>query len=148
KEKVFRIHTGKAKTSSSAGQIFRVSHSLRTLRFESWNPKNMKRVVVTGIGVLAPGARGAEEFESLLREGRSAVQHRPEMAALGMACQVAGVPDPLEEVQDYYFDTALQMRMDRHTVLGCVAGIDCWRDAGLPEPASERVDWDTAICFG
>jgi 3-oxoacyl-[acyl-carrier-protein] synthase II len=33
----------------------------------------MSRVAITGIGVLAPGAIGSEEFRSLLRSGRSAI---------------------------------------------------------------------------
>ena len=108
----------------------------------------MKRVVITGLGVLAPGAHGLAAFEDLLRAGRSAIRFRPEMAALNLGCQVAGVPDDAGGLKDRYFDPSAQAGMDRHSVMGCIAGIDCWRDAGLPEPDGHTIHWDTAICFG
>jgi 3-oxoacyl-(acyl-carrier-protein) synthase len=33
-------------------------------------------------------------------------------------------------------------------VIGCVAGLDCWDDAGLPRASDAPVDWDTGITFG
>jgi 3-oxoacyl-(acyl-carrier-protein) synthase len=108
----------------------------------------MRRVVITGLGILAPGAHGLQAFEDLLREGRSAVRFRPDMAALNFGCHVAAVPEDLTGLKDRYFGTASQSGMDRHAVIGCIAGIDCWRDAGLPEPSAGTVDWETSVCFG
>src|SRR3954463_15532521 len=90
------------------------------------------RVVVTGLGVLAPIGHGLADFERGLREGRSGVRARPELAALGLACQVAAVPEHLDELRDRYFAPAVQLGMARHTVIACIAGLDCWHDAGLP----------------
>jgi len=41
------------------------------------------RVVITGMGVLAPNAHGLTSFESALRAGRSGVRFRPELASMG-----------------------------------------------------------------
>jgi 3-oxoacyl-(acyl-carrier-protein) synthase len=48
----------------------------------------MNRVVVTGLGVLSPIGHGLLAFERGLREGRSGIRFRPELAALGFRCQV------------------------------------------------------------
>ena len=108
----------------------------------------MRRVVITGLGILAPGAHGLHAFNGTLREGRSAVRFRPAMAALNLGCRVAAVPERLAELQDQYFEHSMHAGLDRHGMMGCIAGIDCWRDAGLPDPSPARVDWDTSICFG
>lgn len=108
----------------------------------------MNRVVVTGLGVLAPNGHGLDEFQSALREGRSGVRFQPRMAELDFACQVAGVPQQIDTLRDRYFDERTLIGMDRHTVIGCIAGLDCWDDAGLPRASNTPVDWDTGITFG
>jgi 3-oxoacyl-(acyl-carrier-protein) synthase len=108
----------------------------------------MKRVVITGMGVVAPSAHGLDDFTVALREGRSAISSRPEMAALNFSCQVAGLPEGIDELRDRYFDPAVQVGMDTSTVLGCVAGLDCWQDAGSRPERSPMVDWDTGVILG
>jgi 3-oxoacyl-(acyl-carrier-protein) synthase len=108
----------------------------------------MKRVVITGMGVVAPSAHGLTDFEAALREGRSAISRRPELAALNFSCHVAGVPEGIEEMRDRYFDPAIQVGMDTSTVLGCIAGLDCWQDAGFRPERSPMVDWDTGVILG
>jgi 3-oxoacyl-(acyl-carrier-protein) synthase len=108
----------------------------------------MKRVVITGMGVVAPSAHGLDDFTVALREGRSAISSRPEMAALNFSCQVAGLPEGIDELRDRYFDPAVQVGMDTSTVLGCVAGLDCWQDAGFRPERSPMVDWDTGVILG
>ena len=82
-----------------------------------------------------------------LARGHSGVRSLPELKALGFACQVAGVPEDLDELRDRYFDPVLQLGMDRYTVLGCIAALDCWHDAGLAVDP-DTPDWDTSIVFG
>ena len=50
------------------------------------------RVVVTGIGVIAPNGSGVADFEEAIRKGESGIRHVEEMAASKFACTVAGVP--------------------------------------------------------
>jgi 3-oxoacyl-(acyl-carrier-protein) synthase len=108
----------------------------------------MHRVVVTGLGVLSPIGHGPAAFEQGLREGRSGIRHQPRLAELGFSCQVAGVPEETDTLRDRYFDQAMQYGMDRHAVIGCIAGLDCWDDAGLERNRPFEVDWDTGIVFG
>src|SRR3954454_3280864 len=108
----------------------------------------MNRVVVTGLGVLSPIGHGPAAFEQALREGRSGIRMQPRMAERGFSCQVAGVPENTDALRDRYFDQAVQYGMDRHAVIGCIAGLDCWNDAGLPRNRPLEVDWDTGIVMG
>jgi 3-oxoacyl-[acyl-carrier-protein] synthase I len=52
----------------------------------------MRRVVVTGIGIVSPIGSSAEEVSLSLREGRSGVVAAPEYAELGFRCQVHAPP--------------------------------------------------------
>lgn len=108
----------------------------------------MNRVVVTGLGVLAPNGHGLHEFAQALCQGRSGIRLRPELEPLGFACQVAGVPENIDALRDRYFEPATQLGMDRYSVIGCIAGLDCWEDAGFARSHDSAVDWDTAIVFG
>ena len=108
----------------------------------------MDRVVITGVGVLAPNGHGPAEFAQALREGRSGIRRQPDMAAAGFACQVAGVPAGVDALREHYFDPATLLGMDRYSVMGCIAGLDCWDDAGLQRGDDLPVDWNTSIVFG
>ena len=52
----------------------------------------MRRVVITGIGVVSPIGDTAEEVADALREARSGVVVAPEYAELGFRCQVHAAP--------------------------------------------------------
>jgi 3-oxoacyl-[acyl-carrier-protein] synthase-1 len=52
----------------------------------------MRRVAVTGIGIVASIGNNANEVVAALREGRSGVTAAPEYADLGFRCQVHGRP--------------------------------------------------------
>lgn len=53
----------------------------------------MRRVAVTGIGLVSCLGNDAQAVESALREGRSGVRHVPAYAELGLRSCVAGLPD-------------------------------------------------------
>jgi len=50
------------------------------------------RVVITGLGIMAPNGHGLTEYEMALRAGRSGIRFIPRLKELGFACQVAGIP--------------------------------------------------------
>ncbi len=50
----------------------------------------MRRVVVTGLGIVSPIGNNAEEVEASLRAGRSGIEASPEMAEHGFRSQIAG----------------------------------------------------------
>lgn len=51
----------------------------------------MRRVVVTGIGIISPNASNIEVFTKALRLGKSGIQFIPELQKLGFRCQVGGI---------------------------------------------------------
>ncbi len=52
----------------------------------------MRRVVITGIGIVSPIGNNAEEVTASLREGRSGISFAPEYAEHGFRSQVHGKP--------------------------------------------------------
>lgn len=52
----------------------------------------MRRVVVTGIGVVSSIGNDAQEVTASLREGRSGIRFAPDYAEHGFRCQVHGAP--------------------------------------------------------
>ncbi|HVI44014.1 MAG TPA: beta-ketoacyl-[acyl-carrier-protein] synthase family protein [Chitinophaga sp.] len=105
------------------------------------------RVVITGLGVVAPNGTGLEAFRDALQQGVSGVRHDPRMEALQFACQIAGEPQVPESLQQQYFD-ALELRgFNSGAILyGVIAGMEAWTHAGLPVSATP--DWDTGVIFG
>ncbi len=109
-----------------------------------------RRVVVTGIGVIAPNANGAREFELALRKGKSGIRHLPELEEAKFGCQVAGVPQGIDELVEAIIDAELLMAMNQSHRYGALAAIEAWTDAGLsvPDQGSDQVDWDSGTIFG
>ena len=66
------------------------------------------RVVVTGLGVVAPNGHGLEAFEQALRVGKSGITFHQRLADLKFGCQVGGVPELSQETIQSYF-TAEQL---------------------------------------
>lgn len=108
----------------------------------------VNRVVVTGMGVVAPNAHGLEDFTSALRGGKSGVRFDPRLAELGFRCQISGAVPALDELSTRYFEPGIIRRMDPHCTLACIAGLDAWKDAGLTASQEGPVDWETGIKFG
>ena len=111
---------------------------------------NRIRVVVTGMGVVAPNGVGLSEFESALRQGKSGVTHRSEMEAANFGCQVAGVP-PVTEAhkQAIFSDLTLRHLKSTGVMYGTIAGVEAWQDAGFSIPDDDAApDWDSGCIFG
>ncbi|MBX7136837.1 MAG: beta-ketoacyl-[acyl-carrier-protein] synthase family protein [Oligoflexia bacterium] len=111
---------------------------------------NIRRVVVTGIGAVAPNGHGIKEFERALRDGVSGIRFIPRLAELNFRCQVGGVPQGIPEVAPKYFSEDELLAMNEAMLYGCIASIDAWRDAGLEVPArdSQEVNWDSGCVLG
>ncbi len=61
----------------------------------------MRRVVVTGQGIVSSLGNNLADVARSLREGRSGLRFNPTYAERGMRCQVSGRPDlVLESVVD------------------------------------------------
>ena len=61
----------------------------------------MRRVVITGLGIVSPIGNSAAEVTESLRQGRSGIRFEETYAANGFRSQVAGIPQiNLEEAVD------------------------------------------------
>lgn len=108
----------------------------------------MKRVVVTGLGVVAPNGGNIPSFLHALQNGISGVQHYEELEAANFRCQVGGIPEINESILEDYFSKGTVRGLKNDSVkYGCLATIEAVKDAGL-EFNSEEVDWDTGCIYG
>ena len=108
-----------------------------------------KRVVITGLGVVAPNGVGVKDFTKALEEGKSGITFQQELKDLNFSCQVGGIPQISEELKSQYF-TDLQLRGFNSSgiLYGCIAGIDAWKDAGFNNNIESTLDYDTGLIFG
>lgn len=108
------------------------------------------RVVITGMGLVAPNANTVGDFDAALRAGRSGLRFIEQMQACQFGCQVAGVPQGIDPIAAAYFDQEQLLAMNSSHRYGCMAAIDAWTDAGLVRPAldSNDIDWDTGAIIG
>ena len=109
----------------------------------------IKRVVITGLGVVAPNGVGLSNFTNSLREGRSGIRFKDKLRELNFRCQIAGEPEIPEEMLSEYF-TPIQLKglNSSGIVYGVIAGMDAWKGAGLKISEKDSPDWNSGIIFG
>ena len=107
------------------------------------------RVVITGLGVVAPNGVGLDAFEHAVKNGISGIRHFEELERLKFSCQIAGMPDISNELALHYF-TELELKNFNATgiLYGVIAGMDAWKDAGLSMEILDDPDWDSGTIFG
>lgn len=108
-----------------------------------------RRVVVTGIGTVAPGAKNTREYLDNLKTGRSSIQFAPGQAEYGFECQVAGKAESGIDLDDpilRYHEVHLG---NEFIQLACTAALEAWKDAGLDLPVPDgEVDYRTGVVIG
>ncbi|MDE2090298.1 MAG: beta-ketoacyl-ACP synthase I [Gammaproteobacteria bacterium] len=94
----------------------------------------MRRVAITGMGIVSCLGNSKQEVEDALRAGRSGIRHMQEYADLGLRSQLAGQPDI---DLDAAIDRKLKRFMGDAAAYAYVAMRDAIADAGLsPESIS------------
>lgn len=108
-----------------------------------------RRVVITGLGVVAPNGVGLAAFTHAIKNGISGIRHDAQLQDLQFSCQIAGKPQISEELKLNYF-SELELRGFNSTgiLYGVIAGMDAWKNAGLTIDNNEEPDWDSGIIFG
>ena len=107
-----------------------------------------KRVVITGLGVVAPNGVGIADFTNAIKNGVSGIRFHQELSTLNFSCCIGGIPTISEEKKSEYFsDLQLRNFNSSGILYGCIAGIDAWKDAGLSMD-DENVDFDSGTIFG
>jgi len=109
-----------------------------------------KRVVITGLGIIAPNGNGTRDFEMALRKGQSGIRYQEVMEETKFACRVAGVPQGADELAQASFPEDLLMAMNMGHRYASLAALEAWTDAGfeMPAPDDDRVNWDTGAIVG
>ena len=99
---------------------------------------NNRRVVVTGVGVLAPNGSTKEEFCAALKAGKSGIKYHEHLKEGGFSSQIGGIPELSQErIKEYLTDEDL-IAMNQTMIYTAVASIDAWRDAGFEYNRDDR----------
>lgn len=107
------------------------------------------RVVITGLGVVAPNGVGLDQFRDAIQNGKSGIQFHQHLKDKGFSCCIGGIPNVSEEKKLEYL-TALQLRGFNSTSIlyGCMAAIDAWKDAGFLVDQNSVIDYNSGVIFG
>ena len=106
------------------------------------------RVVITGLGVVAPNGLTITDFLHAIQNGISGIRFIPEYADLKFNCQVSGIPEfEWEQLHNYITETSLYGLKGKGIAYGIKAALDAWTDAGN-EIVSEETLWETGCVFG
>ncbi len=108
-----------------------------------------RRVVITGMGVVAPNGVGLSAFETAVRAGESGVRFIQELADRNFACQLGAVP-PLEASHLQVLTTLERKTLEASGIIyGLLAAVEAWSNAGLDVPGNEEdPDWESGCIFG
>src|SRR5579883_1786218 len=107
----------------------------------------LRRVVITGLGVVAPNGTGKEPFWQACLVGRSGISHITRFDASQLPSQIAGeVADFAPQQLGLSADEILHM--DRATQFGLAAANLAMQDAGLANALSEEEREQTGVYMG
>ncbi len=104
----------------------------------------MRRVVVTGMGIVCPLGLGVEPVWRRLIEGRSGISAIQNFDTKDLSCKVAGQVPPGSRAEggldiNEWIPTKDQKKMDRFIHLGLVAATEAMEDSGWkPETEEDR----------
>ena len=107
------------------------------------------RVVITGLGVVAPNGVGIDAFTKAIKQGQSGITYHQNLKDLNFSCCIGGIPT-ISEAKKLKYLTPLQLRgFNSNGILyGCIAGMDAWTNAGLSINSESALDFDSGTIFG
>jgi 3-oxoacyl-[acyl-carrier-protein] synthase II len=91
----------------------------------------MRRIAITGMGVVSPIGIGTQTFWQSIKEGACGIAPITRFDASNLACRIAG------EVKKYnptdFFEHRLIQRVALFSQFAMIAGQEAWKDAGLDQ---------------
>ena len=113
----------------------------------------MRRVVVTGLGIVSPLGRGVEHNWKSILAGKSGIKKIENIDLKDIPVQIAGQVPWGEGENDFNPDTVMppkdQKKVDKFILYGLAAGGDALEDAGWnPETASEEEKYRAGVMMG
>jgi 3-oxoacyl-(acyl-carrier-protein) synthase len=107
-----------------------------------------RRVVITGLGVVAPNGVGVPDFLDAIRNGVSGIRYEASYKDLHFNSQVAGSPQfDWNQLKNYVSEITFHGLQGHALGYGIMAALDAWLDAGNGVGNSETL-WDTGCVFG
>ena len=109
----------------------------------------MNRVVITGLGVVAPNGINIPAFTDALKTGTSGIQFFQHLKDSAMGCCVAGVPINFDDavLRKYLSPGAFKSLRSTTIKYALAATLEAWTNAGLPVIGND-IDIDTGCIFG
>lgn len=112
----------------------------------------MRRVVITGMGIVSPVGTGIEYAWKNIIAGKSGVRKIDTFDASDLATQIAGLPvvgtEPGQYNPDVAVDAREQRKMDKSMIYGVVATDEALRDAGLMDADFDKERAGVSIGMG
>ncbi|WP_439129205.1 beta-ketoacyl-[acyl-carrier-protein] synthase family protein [Polaribacter sp.] len=107
------------------------------------------RVVITGLGVVAPNGVGLDDFTEAIKTGKSGIRFHQHLKDKGFSCCIGGIPEISDELKQQYL-SPLQLRGFNSTSIlyGVMSAVDAWKDAGFTVEENSPLDYDTGLIFG
>ena len=109
----------------------------------------MNRVVITGLGVVAPNGINIPSFTHAIKNGISGVHFLQEMKDHAMGCCVAGFPKDFDDsvLKKHLSPGAFKSLRSTTVKYALAAAIEAWMNAGLP--IDQNISYpDTGCIFG
>ena len=105
----------------------------------------MKKVVITGLGMVTPVGNGKTATWSALKAGKCGIGRITKFDASRCICQVAG---ELKDFDAYlaetgYVDKKAARHMDPFSIYAVAAAVEAWKDAGFKVQSSRSVELRT-----
>ena len=109
----------------------------------------MNRVVITGLGVVAPNGINIPSFTNALKNGISGIQFFQHLKDSAMGCCVAGIPKDFDDsvLRKYLSPGAFKSLRSTTIKYALAATIEAWTNAGLAVMGND-IDIDTGCVFG
>lgn len=102
----------------------------------------MRRVVITGMGIVSPVGTGVEYAWKNILAGKSGVRKIDSFEVSDLASQIAGLPEVGTEPGQYNPDAVVepreQRKLDKCEIYGIVAADEAIKDAGLDNYAGDK----------
>ncbi len=112
----------------------------------------MKRVVITGMGIVSPVGTGVEHAWKNILAGKSGVRKIDSFEVSDLASQIAGIPQVGTEEGQCNFDAVVepreQRKLDRCILYGLVAADEAIKDAGLDNYTGDKTRIGVSIGSG
>lgn len=121
-------------------------------RLNSDKGKGMRRVVITGMGIVSPVGTGIEYAWKNVVAGNSGIRKIDTFDASDLATQIAGIPVRGTDAGQYNPEAVLEPRemrkMDKSIMYGVVAADEALRDAGLIDYDGDKERFGVSIGAG